>query len=342
MKLLTIVIPCYNSENYLLNCVNSFIDVIDERVEVLIVNDGSKDNTSKIAHEIELKNKYIRVIDKENGGHGSSINIGIREANGLYLKILDSDDKLNKENLIYLLNDIENKLYNNDLPDVYLTDYVSVNITNGRTTKLSLSKRFKKKCQTVKYREISNLKITETLMIHMFYVKVSMLRNNKVEILEKTFYEDNQFVCHTLLLAETFCYLNKPIYYYSVGRIGQSVSLDKMIINYNYQLNVINACIDLMDYSLLESFDRKKRKIILHQFIIFLYLTYFYCYLRTNKIKKNAYKTFIYQFKQRNNELYKRIFYRSYFIIGRLVPVFLRGPIVDLSYRLFGRYYGFI
>ena len=94
MKLLSISIAAYNAESTLEKCVNSMIESRYRRkLEILIINDGSTDNTVKIAKNYE--NKYpdtVRVIDKENGGHGSTINAGISVATGLYFKIVDADD----------------------------------------------------------------------------------------------------------------------------------------------------------------------------------------------------------------------------------------------------------
>ena len=92
MKLLTFAIPCYNSAEYMSKCIESLLPG-GEDVEILIVNDGSKDDTSKIAHEYEKKYPTIcKAIDKENGGHGSAVNTGIEHATGLYFKVVDSDD----------------------------------------------------------------------------------------------------------------------------------------------------------------------------------------------------------------------------------------------------------
>ena len=94
-KILTIIIPTYNMENYLRKCLDSLI-VSDEKMqmlEVLVINDGSKDSSSIIAHEYQEKYpQTYRVIDKENGNYGSCINRGLKEATGKYVKVLDADD----------------------------------------------------------------------------------------------------------------------------------------------------------------------------------------------------------------------------------------------------------
>ena len=94
-KLLTIVIPTYDMEAYLNRCLDSLL-ISDEQMqllEVLVINDGSKDKSYAIAHEYEAKYpNTFRVIDKENGNYGSCVNRGLKEASGQYIKVLDADD----------------------------------------------------------------------------------------------------------------------------------------------------------------------------------------------------------------------------------------------------------
>ena len=103
MKLLSIAIPCYNSQDYMGKCIESLL-AGGEEVEILVVNDGSSDRTAQIADEYAAKYPTIvKAIHQENGGHGSAVNAGIRNATGLYFKVVDSDDWVNKEAYIEIL-----------------------------------------------------------------------------------------------------------------------------------------------------------------------------------------------------------------------------------------------
>lgn len=103
MKYISFAIPCYNSEAYMTHAIESILPG-GEDVEIIIVNDGSKDNTSRIGHEYAEKYPdIIKVIDKENGGHGDAVNSGLAAASGKYFKVVDSDDWVKEESLHRIL-----------------------------------------------------------------------------------------------------------------------------------------------------------------------------------------------------------------------------------------------
>ena len=132
-KILTIVIPAYNVENYLDEILPTFLDnEILNDIEIIIVNDGSKDNTAIIAREYEKKYpQTVVLIDKENGGHGSTINSGIKHANGKYLRVIDGDDWVDTNALKNFVNKL--KSLNEDL---VLTPFNNVYITNNQKEKI--------------------------------------------------------------------------------------------------------------------------------------------------------------------------------------------------------------
>ena len=123
-KLISFCVPSYNSEAYMEKCIDSLL-VGGDRVEIIIVNDGSKDNTGAIADS--YKERYpdiVKVVHKENGGHGSGVNAGIREATGIYYKVVDSDDWADEEGLKILLDTIEKHLNEGTSPDTYFVNYI--------------------------------------------------------------------------------------------------------------------------------------------------------------------------------------------------------------------------
>ena len=103
MKYISFAIPCYNSQDYMAHAIESILPG-GEDVEIIIVNDGSKDDTLKIAREYEGKYPdIVRVVDKENGGHGDAVTAGLTHASGSYFKVVDSDDWVDEESLHKIL-----------------------------------------------------------------------------------------------------------------------------------------------------------------------------------------------------------------------------------------------
>ena len=104
MKILSIAVPCYNSEAYMEKCIDSLL-VGGEEVEILIVDDGSKDGTTEIADRYQEKYPTIvKAVEKPNGGHGDAVNCGLEHATGKYFKVVDSDDWVNPEAYQKILN----------------------------------------------------------------------------------------------------------------------------------------------------------------------------------------------------------------------------------------------
>ncbi len=125
MKLLSVAIPCYNSESYMRHCIESLLPGGDE-VEILIVDDGStKDRTAEIADEYERNYPGIcRAIHQENGGHGEAVNAGLRNASGIYFKVVDSDDWVDESAYMEILNTLRRFVYGEKTLDMLVSNFV--------------------------------------------------------------------------------------------------------------------------------------------------------------------------------------------------------------------------
>ena len=124
MKLLSIAIPCYNSQGYMAKCIESLLPG-GEDVEILVVNDGSKDDTAKIADEYAAKYPTIvRAIHKENGGHGSAVNAGLENAQGVYFKVVDSDDWVKEDAYLAILNTLRELIGGEQALDMLISNFV--------------------------------------------------------------------------------------------------------------------------------------------------------------------------------------------------------------------------
>lgn len=338
MKLLSIAIPSYNAERFLEECVTSLLGYED--VELIIINDGSKDRTLEIANSFKEKYPdYIKVIDKENGGHGSGLNEASKIAEGLYFKCCDSDDSLSREGLLYLLNKIKEFQKAGTEPDLFFADYIAVYSNHNKETVCGLKKYFPID-KVIGYEGIKSLGQFEYMMIHMTFVKTKILQDNHLHLVEKTFYEDNQFVYFILGHSNTICYLDKPIYRYSLGDSGQSVSVPNMIKNYLHDLRAFTAsfkCFTWADYS---SWSKKKRKFVKYDLTQKYILAYAYAFLAYGKERRAAFNDMKKSCKEFDKTLYKKMRHSLNPTICTFVPVFIRPPLVRFGTWLISKLKG--
>ena len=225
-KVLSISIASYNVEQYIENTIASLIanQEVLKKLEIIIVNDGSKDNTSALANN--LKNKYpesIIVVDKENGGYGSTINASLQIASGKYYKLLDGDDWFEKDTLnrfVSFLDSAES--------DIVLSSYYECYETTGER-KINDSHREIGRAPA----EISEIKVTDLYFaMHEIAIRTECLRSIGRPIEEHCFYTDAEYVCYCLTAANTISRFEEPVYCYRLGVEGQSVSLSGMRKHY--------------------------------------------------------------------------------------------------------------
>lgn len=217
-KILTIVIPTYNMQDYLRRCLDSLIVPEEQmkQLEVLVVNDGSKDNSSSIAHEYQ--DKYpgtFRVIDKENGNYGSCVNRGLKEAIGKYIKILDADDWFDTDVLAKILGVMQSV----DV-DLFLTDFNEVS-AQGIITK---KRRIETKPQNVVFDFVQHcINPYEPIAMHSVAYRRTMLIECQYKQTEGISYTDMQWVFSPMAFVKTAFYCSLPFYQYLLGREGQTM-----------------------------------------------------------------------------------------------------------------------
>ena len=222
-NILTVIIPSYNMEAYLPKCLESLVvnPELMDRVEVLVVNDGSNDRTSAIGHMFAEKYPTsIKVIDKQNGHYGSCVNTALKVATGEFVKILDADDSyetVNFEKWLSRLVEISDTL--NDV-DGLVTDYFTVD-NKGRITKLN---QFR--IPTDKVCGIEDIPANYAFPMHAIAWRTKMLRDMGYVQTEGIMYTDTEWMMYPLCRAKKFYYFPKPVYRYLVGREGQSMDPD--------------------------------------------------------------------------------------------------------------------
>lgn len=237
-KILTIGIPAYNMEELLPRCLDSVVAARNiDRLDIIVVNDGSKDRSLEIAKEYEARYpQSVRVIDKPNGGWGTAINRSIQEAKGKYYKSLDSDDWFITENLDRLvdrLDDID--------ADLVLTDFNEVN-QNGVIRQINIAGNVNKNRTLNEHLEATGY---NAYSIHAVCYKTSLLQSIGFQVAPK-FYADLDYLMTPLLDVKTVCVLRENIYQYFLGREGQSVSIEGYNKHYADYLQIIKKLIPLI------------------------------------------------------------------------------------------------
>ena len=238
MKQLTISIAAYNVENTLEQTLKSMNDerVLDD-LEVLIIDDGSKDNTYKIAEKYQkIAPQTFKYIKKKNGGHGSTINKGIELATGKYFKVVDGDDWVDTETLVTFINSL--KSLNSDL---VLTNHVEV--FPDRIKKISLIQGM---VPNKEYSWKSDIDV-KRVVLHNLTVKTELLKANHVKITEHCFYVDVEFVIWAAYISKTITYLDIFLYQYRLGEEEQSVAKKSMLKNVDMQEKVAYKLVSLFD-----------------------------------------------------------------------------------------------
>lgn len=239
-KILSIVIPAYNVEKYLKRCLFSIATVkpaLLEKIEVLIINDGSTDSTPDIASK--YCNKYSGIFylySKENGGHGSAVNTGIHYASGKYFKVLDGDDWFATKELQKFIELLE-KL---DV-DVVASDYLC--IKDGTSEILSRKSCTYDKSQYGKICYMSQGEIKKVIKMHSLVIKTEYLKNMPYKLDEHCFYVDAEYVTYPVLNIESVYYTRICPYMYRLGRNGQSMDIKNMQKNRVQHMRVYRSLV---------------------------------------------------------------------------------------------------
>ena len=245
MKLLTFAIPCYNSEAYMEKCIESILPG-GEDVEILIVDDGSKDRTAEIADRYEREYPTIcRAIHQENGGHGEAVNAGIRNATGLYFKVVDADDWVDQEAYMQILNKLRELAGGETQLDMLLANYVYEK--EGAKHKKVMRQAGVPTDRLFTWSDVRHFHKGHYILMHSVIYRTKLLRECGLELPKHTFYVDNIYVYKPLPNVRTMYYMDVDFYRYFIGRDDQSVNEKVMISRIDQQIKVNKIMIDDVD-----------------------------------------------------------------------------------------------
>lgn len=252
MKLLTVAIPCYNSQDYMRHAVETAL-VGGEDVEILLINDGSTDQTRQIADELAAEHPTIvRAIHKENGGHGSAVNTGLANATGVYYKVLDSDDWFDREAFLKMLDVLRDFVQEGNGVDMLLSNYVYEKPSLHKHKAIRYDGVFPEN-QVFGWNDVKRFKMSQNILMHSVIYRTKLLRDCGVVLPEHTFYVDNIFVYNPLPYVKTMYYVNVDLYRYFIGREDQSVNEQVMIGRIDQQIRVNKIMIDSHDLTKIKN-----------------------------------------------------------------------------------------
>ena len=245
MKYISFAIPCYNSEAYMEKAINSIL-VGGEDVEIIVVNDGSKDGTQEIAERYQEKYPTIvKAVAKPNGGHGDAVNCGLEHATGKYFKVVDSDDWVDEEALLKILDTIKGFVKDESEVDMVIANYVyeKVGMTHKKVIRYD---NVLPENQIFKWEDIGHFRLDQYILMHSVIYRTEMLKLCQLELPKHTFYVDNIYVYYPLPHVRTLYYMNVDLYRYFIGREDQSVNEKVMIGRIDQQIRVNKIMIDVM------------------------------------------------------------------------------------------------
>lgn len=265
MKILSITVPCYNSQEYMRKCIDSLL-VGGEEVEILVVDDGSSDQTLEIAREYEKNYPgIVRAIHQENKGHGGAVNTGLANASGLYFKVVDSDDWLNEEAFKKALQVLKECIAGPKTLDLLICNYVYEKVGVKHKAVMKYTSALPQD-RIFEWEEAKSLGRSHYLLMHSMIYRTELLRSCGLVLPEHTFYVDNLVAFIPLASVRTMYYLNVNLYRYFIGRADQSVSEKVMIGRIDQQIKVNKLMIDYMAGQ--KNLQKKQREYMLHLLIM--------------------------------------------------------------------------
>ncbi|MGM9877705.1 MAG: glycosyltransferase family 2 protein [Bacilli bacterium] len=260
-KKLSIIIPVYNTEKYIEKCINSILNQSSNEIEIIVVNDGSKDNSLQILNKYK---KTIKIFSKENGGLSSARNFGLEHASGQYIWFIDGDDYIEEGSIEIILSIIGKKDY----------DIISFNY----------NKDYENSKQ--KIRENHNINNKEKILINTSactkVFKKSFLEENNITFDEGIIYEDLALIPYLFSITDSIIHIDKYLYNY-VYRNGSIMNNKEFKLNVDDKFIAINNLIKRIEKKGIKDKYEKEIEYLIIKHIIFTYTSEIF------KYKKNIY-----------------------------------------------------
>ena len=338
MKLLSIAVPCYNSEDYMKHCIESLLPG-GEDVEIIIVDDGStKDRTAEIADEYAARYPgIVKAVHQENGGHGEAVNTGLQNATGLYFKVVDSDDWVDEESYQKVLSKLAELVMEGNTVDMMICNYVYEKQGARRKKTIRYTTAFPQD-QVFTWNDVKHFRLGQYILMHSVIYRTQMLQSCGLELPKHTFYVDNIFVYYPLPYVKTLYYMDIDLYRYFIGRSDQSVNEQVMIGRVDQQIKVNKIMIDQYD---LRSIQNPKLRKYMSSYLEIMMTVSSIMLIRSGTAESLEKKKDLWQYlKKRDAGLY----YKLYFgIFGRAMNLPGKGgrKVSVIAYKLANKVMGF-
>lgn len=307
MKYITFTIPSYNSQEYMRHVIDNLVAVGDD-IEVIIVNDGSKDDTGKIADEYQAKYPTIvKAINKENGGHGSGVMAGIHNATGIFYKVVDSDDWVETKDVIAMLDLIKKHMQEGLDIDLYITNYVYEHANDN--TRFVMHYR---KCLPVDkaftWKEMKHVRLETVFLMHSLMYRLTKLKASGMVLPNHTFYVDDIYAYIPLPYMDKIFYHDLDFYHYFIGRGDQSINYSIMCKRYEQQMRVFKIMFERYNYDELKQMVKPLYKYMWHFLMIIGAITIMTIVgtKEDKKTRKIAYKQYWDELKEKDPKLFKK------------------------------------
>ena len=337
MKLLTVTVPCYNSQDYMAHAIESLLPG-GEMVEILVVDDGSKDDTARIADDYQRRYPgVVKAIHQENGGHGDAVMTGLKNASGLYFKVVDSDDWADAEAYPKILETLRGFSAPDRQIDLLVSNYIYDKV--GATHKHVMSYHHALPQRRVfGWEETRHFRKGQYMLMHSVIYRTQLLRDCGMTLPKHTFYVDELYVYVPLKNVEKMYYLDVDFYHYFIGREDQSVQEQVMIRRIDQALLVNRLLVSQADP--YQEKDVHKRRYMLNYLEI---VTTVSSVLLTksgteeNLQKKKELWAFI---QKENPQVYRRLRYSLLGLLLHLPGRFGRGITIG-GYKIAQKIFGF-
>lgn len=238
-KVITFGIPSYNAAKDMDHCITSILEGSNYAtdIEIIVVDDGSKDETAAKADEWEARYPgIIRAVHQENGGHGIAVLSGLREAHGTYYKVVDSDDWLDGAALSTMLSILRGFEERDQRVDLFISNYVYEKVYEGTHIAIGYKFALPRKRSLPGIRSV--ISVWTRICSCTACAIARMLRESNLPMPPHTFYVDNIYAYVPLPRCKTMYYADIDLYRYFIGREGQSVNEATMVKRLDQQFRV--------------------------------------------------------------------------------------------------------